>query len=337
MKQRPTTTLLLITLGGLTAAIACDDGAEEARAPAAAQYLGATGTWLLDDSEQSFSDPRNPRRLVLVTTEEPDSPSQFSFYSDVALREPLAEGCTYQYNRSQPDSYRFPESKESVWVIFDLVPGNAPACNGFARVGFAPTLGGDTRIHLRYGTMDYAELVGPGFSEPASPTLWWSIYRPIKGNRVAPTFPYDVANGERVMDPTSTTTTSDPRNPSRVMLSTPSTPKSESRFVFYKHGARDEVWADCNFQVRYTMPDPSIFPANKTALWDAYEMTGANAGACATFARVVMFWPKGGAALHLRYGDIGFESLLLESLAGSQSAWWARYCPPDATEGCGSE
>lgn len=327
--------LLPIVLAGLAALAtsACDDGAE-ALAPAGAQYLVATGTWLLDDSEQSFSDPRNPRRLELTTTEQPDSPSLFSFYADAAGREPLAKGCSYQYNRSQPDSHRFPESKQSVWVIFDLAPGNAPACEAFARVGFAPTLGGDARIHLRYGTMDYAELVGPAFSDPASPTLWWSLYRPVKGTRPAPSFPYAVANGEHLMDATSSATTSDPRNPSRVTLSTPSAPESESRFVFYKHDARDEIWADCNYQVRYTMPDPSIFPGDKMALWDAFEMTRANAGQCAAFARVVMFFPDGGEALYLRYGDVGFESLLSESLVSADTARWARYCPPDATTGC---
>lgn len=320
-----------VLTGALVAFAACDEGAA-APEPATAQYLVANGTWVLDDSEQSFSDARNPRRIVLETTEVPGSPSTFSFYADVAGATPLAEDCTYQYNRSQPDSHRFPERKEAVWVIFDLAPDNAAACEAYARVGFAPTLDGGARLHLRYGTMDYAELVGPTYSDPTSPDLWWSVYRAVSGTRDAPAFPYAVANGERVLDPTSTTSVEDPRNPSRVTLSTPSTPGSESRFVFYANGKPDELWADCNFQVRYTMPDPSSFPANKTALWDAFEMTSANAGACEAFARVVMFWPDGGPDMHLRYGAVGFEDLLLQSLA-PDDAWWARYCEP-GNEGC---
>ena len=320
-------------VGALLAFAACEDGGA-APDPATAQYLVANGTWVLDDSEQSFSDPRNPRRMVLETTEAPGSPSTFSFYADVAGAIPIAEGCIYQYNRSQPDSYRFPERKEAVWVMFDLAPDSPAACQPYARVGFAPTLdtaaAGDTatRLHLRFGTMDYAELVGPTFSDPSSPDLWWAVFRAVRGTRDAPTFPYAVANGERVIDPTSTTSVEDPRNPSRVTLSTPSTPGSESRFVFYANGKPDEIWADCNFQVRYTMPDPSSFPANKTALWDAFEMTSANAGACEAFARVVMFWPDGGPDMHLRYGEVGFEDLLLQSLE-PDDAWWARYCEPD--------
>jgi hypothetical protein len=321
----------------LTLAPACDDG-RVTTDDAPARYLVADGTWLLDDREQSFADARNPRRLELETSTVSGSVSVFSFFADAAGRDPIAQGCIYQYNRSQPDSYRFPESKGAIWVLFELQEGSPAACVPFRRVGFAPTLAGeagDDRLHVRYGDLDYAALVGPGFSDPASPDLWWSVYRPSGTAPRVPLFPYEVANGLHLMDPTDPATVDDPRNPAAVEMTTSDEGGSESRFVFYEHGAPDRVWADCNFQVRYTMPDPSAFPADKVALWDAFEMTGTNSGQCAAFQRVVLFWTRDDGALHLRYGTEGFEDLLGESLATDPSeVWWPRYCPADATD-CG--
>ncbi|MFO0750078.1 MAG: hypothetical protein U1F43_31070 [Myxococcota bacterium] len=136
-------------------------------------------------------------------------------------------------------------------------------------------------------------------------------------------------------DATSPATVDDERNPSRIVMTTSAEAGSESRFVFYRHGAPDTVWADCNFQVRYTMPDPRAFPADKMALWDAFEMTHANSGACEVFTHVVMSWVDGDAAMHLRYGTDDFVPLLTDSLAGD-GAWWARYCAPSDREGCGT-
>jgi|GEM_PF-4925004 len=311
-----------------TCAIACDNADDTGQATAAnATYLVAQGTWLLDESEQSFSDARNPRRLVLATSDTPGSSSAFSFYADLAGREPLAVGCRYQYNRSQPDSYRFPASKEAIWVVFDLEPANAPGCEAYAKVAFLPTLAGDGRLHVRLGALDYGDMVGPRFSDPSSPELWWSIYRPLSGTRDAPRFPYEVANGERVLDREGLDASFAP--PSQVTLTTSAAADSESRFVFNRPTAPFEVWADCNFQVRYTMPDPSAFPGDKLALWDAFEMTGANSGACQDFQRVVLFWTDEGRVLHLRYGAESFGDLLSQSLeSGATSGWQARYCDP---------
>ncbi|MFT7581174.1 MAG: hypothetical protein ACI9MR_002848 [Myxococcota bacterium] len=321
------------TVFAMCALAGCDTETATTAAPASASYLVANGSWMLDSDEQSYSDPRNPKLMVLSTTEEPGSPSLFSFYADPEGTMPIAESCAFQYNRSQTDSVRFPAYKTAIWVVFELESGQQAACDAFQKVGFAPTTSDDGRLHLRFGEIDYDALVGPQFSAPESPELWWSVYRAVDGPRDIPAFPYVVANGEQLMDPASPETQSDIRNPSRVVMMTTADANSESRFIFYEHQFPDQIWADCNFQVRYTMPDPAAFPASKTALWDAYEMTGANVGACQDFANVVMFWPAGGRPMSLRYGTIGFGGLLSISLESETSAasWWASYCPP---QGC---
>jgi hypothetical protein len=316
----------LAALAAITSGFVACDSAEVTTDSAPATYLIAHGTWVIDETDPSFDDARNPRRLVLQTTDEPGTSSRFSFYAAADGRDPIATDCRYQYNRSQPDSHRFPATKEAVWVIFDLEAGSPAACEPFAKVAFAPAQDGG--LHLRYGTLDYAEIVGPALSAPESPDLWWSRYRAVRGERGVPAFPYEIANGERVADPTSETTNTDPRNPSRLTLSTPAEAGTESRFVFYKHAAPAEIWADCNFQVRYTMPDPSAFPGDKLALWDAFELTGTNSGVCAAFERVVMFWTDGGRVMHLRYGTEPFEALLSQSLVDNSASWWSRYCEP---------
>lgn len=316
--------LLLTAMAGL-GLTACDDATSPVDV-APASYLIAHGTWVIDNDDASFDDTRNPRRLVLETTDTPGSSSTFSFFSDLEGQTPIAVGCRYQYNRSQPDSVRFPATKEAVWVMFELEDGNAEPCAAFEKVAFSRALEGG--LHLRYGTVEYSVLVGPTLSAPESPDLWWSRYEAVTGERGVPAFPYDIANGERVADPTSETTTTDTRNPSRLTLSTTADAGTDSRFVFYKHNAPDELWADCNFQVRYTMPDPSAFPGDKLALWDAFELTGTNSGACAAFERVVMFWSDDGRVMHLRYGTEPFENLLSQSLGENSSGWWSRYCEP---------
>lgn len=322
----------LVQLAALTAIglAGCDDS-NPTLDTAPATYLVAHGTWTLDIEDDSFDDTRNPRRLVLETTDDPGSSSRFSFYADLGGEEPIALDCRFQYNRSQPDSYRFPATKEAVWAMFELEGGSPAACAPFQKVAFSPAADGG--LHLRYGTVDYADLVGPALSASESPDRWWSRYRAVTGSRGVPSFPYEVANGERVADPGSETTTSDPRNPSRVVLTTTAAAGTDSRFVFYKHEAPNEIWADCDFQVRYTMPDPSAFPGDKLALWDAFELTATNSGACASFERVVMFWTDEGRVMHLRYGTEPFEGLLSQSLASDGSSWWSRYCEPGRCPG----
>lgn len=322
----------LVQVAALTALglAGCDDS-NPAMDMAPATYLVAHGTWILDSEDESFDDSRNPRRLVLETTDDSGSSSRFSFYADLEGTEPIAVDCRFQYNRSQPDSYRFPASKEAVWAIFELEGGSPAACTPFQKVAFSPAAAGG--LHLRYGTVDFADLVGPALSAPESPDLWWSRYEAVTGARGVPSFPYEVANGERIPDPTSETTAADPRNPSRILLTTTADAGTDSRFVFYRHNAPNEIWADCDFQVRYTMPDPSAFPGDKLALWDAFELTGTNSGACASFERVVMFWTDEGRVMHLRYGTEPFEGLLSQSLASDGSDWWSRYCEPGRCSG----
>lgn len=320
---------------GLSPACESEGGPEAPTGKSATQsapfrYLIANGTFTLAPDAPGWDDPRNPRRVVLATSDAPGSASEFSFYADVDGAEPLAEGCTYQYNRTQPDQALFPIDSDAIWIMFELLEGAPAACEAYDIVAFtaiddASAEAGEARLSMRYGSEGYDALVSERFSLSDAPEVWWNHYTRVDDALPAlPAPPYLQANGEWELSGSSA---GDPRNPGKVELQSDVSPVAESRFTFYAQDDPTQVIADCGTIYRYTMPDPLAFPADKTGLWHAFSVTETQAGECEAFAYVLMWWRDG--KMSLRYGTEGFEPLLIDSVEplDGQQSWWSEYCP----------
>lgn len=138
------------------------------------EYLGADGVFTLDTSvPASRHDPRNPGRIVLERME------QFSFYRDLAGKEPIAENCQYSYQGALPDPFYYPEYQTSIWDLFELTSED-PTCAGFKYVALRAPHGNPIHMHFRYGgeSSGFEELLQMSLAEPDSSELnpWWSLY-----------------------------------------------------------------------------------------------------------------------------------------------------------------
>ena len=155
----------------------------------------------------------------------------------------------------------------------------------------------------------------------------------------APVFTYLSMDGEFEMDPVHRPTRADPRNPSRLRLSTTADAGTATRMAFYAHDDPNRLVADCGYQFAGSRPDPHYFPAeSKTSIWDVFTQTTAYGGACDAYTVVVARSPHGDPVhMHLRYGT-NADALLAMSTAPVDSAaftpWWPVYCAPGRTTTC---
>lgn len=141
-------------------------------------YLGINGTFTIDTTEVSATDPRNPKRVVFKKME------YFSFYDDLEGNKPLAENCRYVYKGAAGDPFYYPtRSKTSIWDLFELVSGDA-ACNKFYYVILRSPHGdpgGPLHFHMRYGdaNSNFLTLLNLSKAGPEDKTKidpWWSVY-----------------------------------------------------------------------------------------------------------------------------------------------------------------
>ncbi|MBP5972843.1 hypothetical protein HW132_08885 [Brasilonema sp. CT11] len=140
-------------------------------------YLGLDGTFTIDPTEISATDPRNPKRVVFNKME------FFSFYNDTEGNTPIAQNCRYVYKGAVGDPFYYPkQSKTSIWDLFELVSGDN-ACNQFYYVILRSPHGdpGKIHMHMRYGDANSSFLnllnqsnVGPEDKTKINP--WWSVY-----------------------------------------------------------------------------------------------------------------------------------------------------------------
>lgn len=139
-------------------------------------YLGYDGVFTLDPAATvPFSDPRNPKRIVMRKME------YFSFYRDLDGNEPLAENCRYVYRGSAGDPYYFYVEgyKHSIWDLFELNRGEE-RCKAFYYVIARPPHGDPKHMHIRYGgeNSSFRSLLAnsSGPEDPTRPDPWWSVY-----------------------------------------------------------------------------------------------------------------------------------------------------------------
>lgn len=137
-------------------------------------YLGVNGKFTLDTSvPSSLHDPRNPARIVF------NQMKSFSFYRDLAGRNPIAENCEYVYRGAAPDPFYYPKFQTSIWDLFELVPGKE-ACSGFKYVALRSPHGEPVHMHFRYGgeNSSFKTILSQstGESDPKKLNPWWSLY-----------------------------------------------------------------------------------------------------------------------------------------------------------------
>lgn len=140
-------------------------------------YLNLNGNFTMDsEDETTLTDVRNPSRIALYTSDQSYSESQFVFYAHDDPHAVQAD-CNYQYVRSQPDPYYFPEYKTSVWDLFKLTSSNSGQCQDFRYVVFRSPHGDEdpAHLHLRYGggASSFNELLEESLQ---GDTAWWSTY-----------------------------------------------------------------------------------------------------------------------------------------------------------------
>lgn len=297
-------------------------------------YLTNHGAFLLDDHElDSFNDQRNPKLIISDTDEETNSQSIFYLIFSLSPNDTdyglNAENCKYQYVGSKPDPYYFPQSKRSIWDLFKLEPSQLDECLQYKLLATRSPHGEYPEIHMhfRYGNTNFNDILSKKYSDPDSQYSWWSTYEATaKFTPLSHDYSYLNVNGVFVMDQDDPATLNDARNPSKIEFTTTDEPYSESRFVFYKYGKPNKVWADCNFQFVKSAPDPHYFPQYKTSVWDFFKLTTKNSGKCNNFKFVILRSPHGEPAhAHVRYGGktSSFKQLLEDSL--NPNAWWSTY------------
>ncbi|WP_407900965.1 hypothetical protein [Scytonema sp. NUACC26] len=138
-------------------------------------FLGVDGTFNIDTTEISASDPRNPKRVVFNKME------FFSFYDDLTGEKPIAKNCRYVYKGAAGDPFYYPkQSKTSIWDLFELVSGE-DACNKFYYVILRSPHGEPVHFHMRYGDINSSfktllQLSNLGPEDKTNIDPWWSVY-----------------------------------------------------------------------------------------------------------------------------------------------------------------
>lgn len=138
------------------------------------QYLGLDGTFTIDTTEVSATEPRNPKRIVFNKME------FFSFYEDLQGSKPIAENCRYAYKGAAGDPFYYPkQSKTSIWDLFELASGDA-ACNKFYYVIVRAPHGNPIHMHMRYGdansSFDNLLRLSNAPEDKTKIDPWWSVY-----------------------------------------------------------------------------------------------------------------------------------------------------------------
>lgn len=151
-------------------------------------------------------------------------------------------------------------------------------------------------------------------------------------------FSYLSMNGEFKMNPNDTLTQNDPRNPSKLVMSTSEKAGTITRIAFYEHDSMDKLWADCGYEFIGSMPDPHYYPhQSKTSIWDIFKRVEHFEGDCATFEYVASRSPHGDPIhLHLRYGDDPKALLAMSNDEELENfnPWWSVYCDINRTIRC---
>lgn len=142
-------------------------------------------------------------------------------------------------------------------------------------------------------------------------------------------FSYLSMNGEFRMDKNNVETINDPRNPSRLILSTSSEKGSSTTMTFYDHNDDQKIIAKCEYQYIGSRPDPYYFPnTSKTSIWDIFEKTADIEGDCDKFKFVISRSPHDNPLhMHLRYGK-NVEKLLnmsKDKKDDKYNPWWSEY------------
>ncbi len=153
-----------------------------------------------------------------------------------------------------------------------------------------------------------------------------------------PAFTYLAMNGEFHLNPGDSLTLNDPRNPSRLQLTTDDEAGSLTTMVFYAHDDMDQKLAECGYQFVGSRPDPHYYPnQSKTSIWDVFEKVEDYSGDCLPYAYVISRSPHGDPIhMHLRYGK-DVEALLTMSndeVDENFNPWWATYCDIERTTAC---
>ena len=154
----------------------------------------------------------------------------------------------------------------------------------------------------------------------------------------APSFTYLKMNGDFKMNLNDSMTQNDPRNPSRLTLSTTTKAGSLTRMTFYDHNDIEKKLAECGYEFIGSRPDPHYYPKeSKTSIWDVFEKKEDYDGDCSNYKFVLSRSPHGDPIhMHLRYGN-DVDSILALSNAEYDSQfnpWWATYCDIERTTSC---
>lgn len=153
-----------------------------------------------------------------------------------------------------------------------------------------------------------------------------------------PPFTYLSMNGEFHLNPGDSLSQNDPRNPSRLELTTSDEAGSITKMVFYDHDDMNKQLAACGYEFIGSRPDPHYYPEkSKTSIWDVFKKVEDFSGDCMNYNYVISRSPHGDPIhMHFRYGN-DVEALLAMSNDEEDSSfnpWWATYCDIDRTTSC---
>lgn len=153
-----------------------------------------------------------------------------------------------------------------------------------------------------------------------------------------PPFTYLAMNGEFHLNPGDSLSQNDPRNPSRLELTTSDEAGSITKMVFYAHDDMNKKLAECGYEFIGSRPDPHYYPKeSKTSIWDVFKKVEDFSGDCMNYSYVISRSPHGDPIhMHFRYGN-DVEALLAMSNDEEDSSfnpWWATYCDIERTTSC---
>ena len=145
-------------------------------------------------------------------------------------------------------------------------------------------------------------------------------------------------NGEFKMNPNDSMTQNDPRNPSRLTLTTTDEAGTTTKMIFYDHKDSEKIVASCAYEFIGSKPDPHYYPGDsKTSIWDVFEQVDSYLGDCGPYKYVISRSPHGDPIhMHLRYGN-DLDALLEMSNAEEDenfNPWWSTYCDIERTTAC---
>ncbi|MDO4762840.1 MAG: hypothetical protein Q4A00_00435 [Flavobacteriaceae bacterium] len=142
-------------------------------------YLTMDGEFIMDPKDPyTVNDSRNPSKIILSTSEEPNSLTKMSFFHHLDERQEIAS-CGFQYIGSRPDPKYFPESKTSIWDIFEKVEDYSGDCSKFKFVISRSPHDTPRHMHLRYGNDLEALLNMSNDEEDEQYNPWWSEYKEV--------------------------------------------------------------------------------------------------------------------------------------------------------------